>query len=159
IILAFYSSSDPTFFHDLWSIFTFRIGLTHYLPLPTRIHPVEGSLQSIPGFNPFSSIGDFVDAYIVRTQRFFGSLGILGIFVLLQIAFHLDWGIPKKMLAALLLPLCTVWMGWAILMQEHYHKHEYQLVLATPILAIAVTCVYLLLEKSWLTIQDLRLRD
>ena len=57
--LAIYSLSDPTFLGDLWSIFTFRLGLTQYLPLSTRIHPVEGQLETIESLNAFSSAASF----------------------------------------------------------------------------------------------------
>ena len=77
--LVIYSLSDPTFLGDMWSIFTFRLGLTQYLPLSTRIHPVEGQLETIDSLNAFSSAVHFFDAYVVRTQVFCGSLGIVGI--------------------------------------------------------------------------------
>ena len=80
--LAIFSSSDPAFFSDLWSIFTFRLGLTQYLPLSTRVHPVEGQLETVGSLNVFSSAPYFFDAYVVRTQVFSGSLGIVGIFAL-----------------------------------------------------------------------------
>jgi hypothetical protein len=157
-ILAIYSLSDPTFFRDLWSIFTFRVGLTQYLPLPTRVHPVEGQL-AIDGGGAFSSIGAFVLIYVVRTQEFCGSLGIMGFFALLLTAFRRHLGIPNKLLAALLLPFCTFWLGWAVVMQNHYLVHQYQLVLATPVLAIAIASLDSLLEESRLIAQDDWLRE
>jgi hypothetical protein len=151
--LAIFSLSDSTFFWDLWSIFTFRLGLTQYLPLPARVHPVEGQLETIDGLNVFSSPSHFFEAYVVRTQLFCGSLGIIGIFALLLTALRRR-GIPNNFFAALLLPLCTFWLGWAVIMQGHYIIHEYQLILASPILAIGVTCIYSLLDDTVLATQD-----
>jgi hypothetical protein len=151
--LAIFSLSDSTFFWDLWSIFTFRLGLTQYLPLPARVHPVEGQLETIDGLNVFSSPSHFFEAYVIRTQLFCGSLGIIGIFALLLTALRRR-GIPNNFFAALLLPLCTFWLGWAIIMQGHYIIHEYQLILASPILAIGVTCIYSLLDDTVLATQD-----
>ena len=151
--LAIFSLSDSTFFWDLWSIFTFRLGLTQYLPLPARVHPVEGHLETIDGLNVFSSPSHFFEAYVIRTQLFCGSLGIIGIFALLLTALRRR-GIPNNFFAALLLPLCTFWLGWAAIMQGHYIIHEYQLILASPILAIGVTCIYSLLDDTVLATQD-----
>jgi hypothetical protein len=151
--LAIFSLSDSTFFWDLWSIFTFRLGLTQYLPLPARVHPVEGQLETIDGLNVFSSPSHFFEAYVIRTQLFCGSLGIIGIFALLLTALRRR-GIPNNFFAALLLPLCTFWLGWAAIMQGHYIIHEYQLILASPILAIGVTCIYSLLDDTVLATQD-----
>jgi hypothetical protein len=151
--LAIFSLSDSTFFWDLWSIFTFRLGLTQYLPLPARVHPVEGQLETIDGLNVFSSPSHFFEAYVIRTQLFCGSLGIIGIFALLLTALRRR-GIPNNFFAALLLPLCTFWLGWAAIMQGHYIIHEYQLILASPILAIGVTCIYSLLDETLLATQD-----
>jgi hypothetical protein len=137
----------------LWSIFTFRLGLTQYLPLPARVHPVEGQLETIDGLNVFSSPSHFFEAYVIRTQLFCGSLGIIGIFALLLTALRRR-GIPNNFFAALLLPLCTFWLGWAAIMQGHYIIHEYQLILASPILAIGVTCIYSLLDDTVLATQD-----
>jgi hypothetical protein len=152
--LAIYSWSDPTFFSDMWSIFTFRLGLTQYLPLPARVHPVEGQLETIDGLNVFSSSSHFFEAYVVRTQVFCGSLGIIGIFALLLTALRHRRGIPDNFFAALLLPLCTFWLGWAVIMQGHYIIHEYQLILASPILAFGVTCLYSLLDDTFLATKD-----
>jgi len=151
--LAIFSLSDSTFFWDLWSIFTFRLGLTQYLPLPARVHPVEGQLETIDGLNVFSSPSHFFEAYVIRTQLFCGSLGIIGIFALLLTALRRR-GITNNFFAALLLPLCTFWLGWAVIMQGHYIIHEYQLILASPILAIGVTCIYSLLDDTVLATQD-----
>ena len=151
--LAIFSLSDSTFFWDLWSIFTFRLGLTQYLPLPARVHPVEGHLETIDGLNVFSSPSHFFEAYVIRTQLFCGSLGIIGIFALLLTALRRR-GIPNNFFAALLLPLCTFWLGWAAIMQGHYIIHEYQLILASPILAIGVTCIYSLLDDTLLATKD-----
>ena len=151
--LAIFSLSDSTFFWDLWSIFTFRLGLTQYLPLPARVHPVEGHLETIDGLNVFSSPSHFFEAYVIRTQLFCGSLGIIGIFALLLTALRRR-GITNNFFAALLLPLCTFWLGWAVIMQGHYIVHEYQLILASPILAIGVTCIYSLLDDTVLGTQD-----
>lgn len=157
--LAIYSWSDPTFFSDLWSIFTFRLGLTQYLPLPARVHPVEGQLETIDGLNVFSSTPHFFEAYVVRTQLLCGSLGIIGIFALLLTALRRRRGIPDNFFAALLLPLCTFWLGWAVIMQGHYIIHDYQLILASPILALGVTCLYSLLDDTLLATKDSWLRE
>ena len=138
----------------MWSIFTFRLGLTQYLPLPARVHPVEGQLETIDGLNVFSSSSHFFEAYVVRTQVFCGSLGIIGIFALLLTALRRRRGIPDNFFAALLLPLCTFWLGWAVIMQGHYIIHEYQLILASPILALGVTCLYSLLDDTFLATKD-----
>ena len=152
--LVIYSLSDSTFLGDMWSIFTFRLGLTQYLPLSARIHPVEGQLETIESLNAFSSAVHFFDTYVVRTQMFCGSLGIVGLFALLFTALRRRRSIPDNFFAALLLPLCTVWLGWAAIMQGHYIIHEYQLILATPILAIGVTCLYSLLDDILLATPD-----
>jgi len=138
--LVIYSLSDPTFLEDMWSIFTFRLGLTQYLPMSARIHPVEGQLQTIDSLNVFSSAVHFFEAYVVRTQVFCGSLGIVGLFALLLTALRRRRSIPDNFFAALLLPLGTIWLGWAAVMQGHYIIHEYQFILASPLLAIGVTC-------------------
>jgi hypothetical protein len=152
--LAIYSLSDSTFLEDLWSIFTFRLGLTQYLPLSARVHPVEGQLETIDSLNAFSSLPHFFEAYVIRTQLFCGSLGIIGIFALLLTAVRQRRGIPNNSFAALLLPLCTVWLGWAAIMQGHYIIHEYQFILASPILAIGVTCIYSLLHETLVATRD-----
>ena len=146
--LVIFSLSDPAFFADLWSIFTFRLGLTQYLPQSTRIHPVEGHLEAVDGLNAFSSPLHFFDAYIVRTQLFCGSLGIIGIFALFLTAARRRRANANNSFAVLVLPLCTFWLGWAVLMQGHYIIHEYQLILASPLLAIGVTCIYMLLDEA-----------
>ena len=153
-MLAIYSLSDPTFLGDLWSIFTFRLGLTQYLPLSARVHPVEGQLETIDSLNVFSSAAYFFEAYVVRTQVFCGSLGIVGIVALLLTALRRHRSIPNDFFAALLLPLCTVWLGWAAVMQGHYIIHEYQMVLASPLLAIGITCLYSLLDDILLAAPD-----
>ena len=152
--LVIYSLSDPTFLEDMWSIFTFRLGLTQYLPMSARIHPVEGQLQTIDSLNVFSSAVHFFDAYVVRTQVFCGSLGIVGLFALLLTALRRRRSIPDNFFAALLLPLGTVWLGWAAVMQGHYIIHEYQFILASPLLAIGVTCLYSLLDDILLATPD-----
>jgi hypothetical protein len=138
----------------LWSIFTFRLGLTQYLPLPARVHPVEGQLETIDGLHVFSSSPHFFEAYVIRTQLFCGSLGIIGLFALLLTALRHRRGIPDNFFAALVLPLCTFWLGWAVIMQGHYIIHEYQLILASPILALSVTCIYSLLDDTLLATKD-----
>lgn len=153
-MLAIYSLSDPTFLGDLWSIFTFRLGLTQYLPLSTRVHPVEGQLETIDSLNVFSSAAYFFEAYVVRTQVFCGSLGIVGIVALLLTALRRHRSLPNDFFAALLLPICTVWLGWAAVMQGHYIIHEYQMVLASPLLAIGITCIYSLLDDILLAAPD-----
>jgi Dolichyl-phosphate-mannose-protein mannosyltransferase len=160
-MLAIYALSDPTFLNDLWSIFTFRLGLTQYLPLPTRVHPVEGQLESLDGVNVFSSLPNFnfFEAYVVRTQVFCGSLGIVGIFALILTALRRHRDIPNDFFAVLLLPLCTFWLGWATVMQGHYIIHEYQFVLATPLLAIGVACLYSLLDDTIVAARDSWLRE
>jgi len=150
-MLAIYSLSDPTFLGDLWSIFTFRLGLTQYLPLSTRVHPVEGQLETIDSLNVFSSAAYFFEAYVVRTQVFCASLGIVA---LLLTALRRHRSLPNDFFAALLLPLCTVWLGWAAVMQGHYIIHEYQMVLASPLLAIGITCIYSLLDDILLAAPD-----
>jgi hypothetical protein len=152
--LAIFSLSDPEFFADLWSIFTYRLGLTQYLPQSTRIHPVEGHLETVDGLNAFSSPLHFFDAYIVRTQLFCGSLGIIGIFALLLTMARHRRANDNNSFAVLVLPLCTFWLGWAIIMQGHYIIHEYQLILASPLLAIGVTCLYSLLNEAVSAMQD-----
>jgi hypothetical protein len=152
--LVIYSLSDPTFLEDMWSIFTFRLGLTQYLPMSARIHPVEGQLQTIESLNVFSSAIHFFDTYVVRTQVFCGSLGIVGLFALLLTALRRRRSIPDNFFAALLLPLGTVWLGWAAVMQGHYIIHEYQFILASPLLAIGVTCLYSLLDDILLATPD-----
>ena len=152
--LVIYSLSDPTFLEDMWSIFTFRLGLTQYLPMSARIHPVEGQLQTIDSLNVFSSAIHFFEAYVVRTQVFCGSLGIVGLFALLLTALRRRRSIPDNFFAALLLPLGTVWLGWAAVMQGHYIIHEYQFILASPLLAIGVTCLYSLLDDILLATPD-----
>ena len=152
--LVIYALSDPTFLEDMWSIFTFRLGLTQYLPMSARIHPVEGQLQTIESLNVFSSAVHFFDAYVVRTQVFCGSLGIVGLFALLLTALRRRQSIPDNFFAALLLPLGTVWLGWAAVMQGHYIIHEYQFILASPLLAIGVTCLYSLLDDILLATPD-----
>jgi hypothetical protein len=152
--LVIYSLSDPTFLEDMWSIFTFRLGLTQYLPMSARIHPVEGQLQTIDSLNVFSSAVYFFEAYVVRTQVFCGSLGIVGLFALLLTALRRRRSIPDNFFAALLLPLGTVWLGWAAVMQGHYIIHEYQFILASPLLAIGVTCLYSLLDDILLATPD-----
>jgi hypothetical protein len=152
--LVIYSLSDPTFLEDMWSIFTFRLGLTQYLPMSARIHPVEGQLQTIESLNVFSSAIHFFEAYVVRTQVFCGSLGIVGLFALLLTALRRRRSIPDNFFAALLLPLGTVWLGWAAVMQGHYIIHEYQFILASPLLAIGVTCLYSLLDDILLATPD-----
>ena len=152
--LVIYSLSDPTFLEDMWSIFTFRLGLTQYLPMSARIHPVEGQLQTIDSLNVFSSAVHFFEAYVVRTQVFCGSLGIVGLFALLLTALRRRRSIPDNFFAALLLPLGTVWLGWAAVMQGHYIIHEYQFILASPLLAIGVTCLYSLLDDILLAMPD-----
>jgi hypothetical protein len=161
ITLAIYSLSDPAFFNDLWSIFTFRLGLTAYLPMPTRVHPVEGQLDSLNAVNVFSSLANFnfFEAYVVRTQVLCGSLGIVGIFALILTALRRHREIPNNLFTVLLLPLCTFWLGWAVLMQGHYIIHEYQFVLATPVLAIGMACIYSLLEDTIAAARDSWLRD
>ena len=54
----------------------------------------------------------------------------------------------------LVLPLCTFWLGWAAIMQGHYIIHEYQMILASPLLAIGVTCIYSLLDDILLAAPD-----
>ena len=152
--LVIYSLSDPTFLEDMWSIFTFRLGLTQYLPMSARIHPVEGQLQTIDSLNVFSSAIHFFEAYVVRTQVFCGSLGIVGLFALLLTALRRRRSIPDNFFAALLLPLGTIWLGWAAVMQGHYIIHEYQFILASPLLAIGVTCLYSLLDDILLAMPD-----
>jgi hypothetical protein len=152
--LVIYALSDPTFLEDMWSIFTFRLGLTQYLPMSARIHPVEGQLQTIDSLNVFSSAIHFFEAYVVRTQVFCGSLGIVGLFALLLTALRRRRSIPDNFFAALLLPLGTVWLGWAAVMQGHYIIHEYQFILASPLLAIGVTCLYSLLDDIQLATPD-----
>ena len=152
--LVIYSLSDPTFLEDMWSIFTFRLGLTQYLPMSARIHPVEGQLQTIDSLNVFSSAVHFFEAYVVRTQVFCGSLGIVGLFALLLTALRRRRSIPDNFFAALLLPLGTIWLGWAAVMQGHYIIHEYQFILASPLLAIGVTCLYSLLDDILLATPD-----
>jgi hypothetical protein len=152
--LVIYSLSDPTFLGDMWSIFTFRLGLTQYLPLSERVHPVEGQMEAIESLNAFSSAVHFFDTYVVRTQVFCGSLGIVGIFALLLTAIRRHRSLPNDFFAALLLPLCTVWLGWAAVMQGHYIIHEYQMVLASPLLAIGITCLYSLLDDIHLAAPD-----
>jgi hypothetical protein len=156
--LIIFALSDPTFFADLWSIFTFRLGLTHYLPLSTRVHAVEGQLEAIRGLNAFSSALHFFEAYVVRIQVFCGSLGIVGIFALVA-AIRRRRGASGDLLAVLALPLGTFWLGWAAIMQGHYIIHEYQMILAGPLLALGIACVYSLLEEAILAVQDFWLRD
>jgi hypothetical protein len=157
--LAIYALSDPTFLSDLWSIFTFRLGLTQYLPMSARVHPVEGQLETIDSLNVFSSAPHFFEAYVIRTQLFCGSLGIVGIFALVLTALRRRRSIANDSFAALLLPLCTVWLGWAAVMQGHYIIHEYQMILASPILAIGVACLYSLLDDIPLATRDSWLRE
>jgi hypothetical protein len=156
--LTIYAWSDPTFFADLWSVFTFRLGLTQYLPLSTRVHAVEGQLEAIKSLNVFSSALYFFETYVVRTQLFCGSLGIIGIFALFAAARRRRTALNDGF-AALVLPLCTFWIGWAAIMQGHYIIHEYQMILASPLLALGVACIYSLLEETIVTVQDSRLRD
>ena len=156
--LIIFALSDPAFFADLWSIFTFRLGLTEYLPLATRIHAVEGQLESIQSLNALSSALYFFEAYIVRTQAFCGSLGIIGIFALLA-AVRRRRGASGDFLAVLVLPLGTFWLGWAVMMQGHYIIHEYQMILAGPLLALGIACVYSLLDETVFAMQDSWSRD
>ncbi len=156
-ILALYSLSDPTFLRDLWSIFTFRVGLTQYFPLPTRIHPVEGFSVTMRGGNIFTPF-IFLRDYIVRTQEFFGSLGIIGVIVLLMTTFGQPRVIFNNLLGTIVLALTAFWLFWAVLLQNHYIVHEYQVILATPLLAIAIACLYSLLEEIHRATQDTRLR-
>jgi len=146
-ILTFYALSDPTFLADLWYIFTYRLGLTQYVPLSTRVHAVEGQLETIDTLNVFSSTLHFFEAYVVRTQVFGGSLGIIGIFALVFTALRRRRSMPNSF-AVLVLPLATFWLGWAVIMQGHYIIHEYQMILASPMLAIGVTCLYALLDEA-----------
>lgn len=161
MLLAIYSLSDPTFLNDLWSIFLFQLGQTPYLPAPTRVHPVEGQLESLDAVNVFSSRANFnfFEAYVVRTQVLCGSLGIIGIFALILTAFRRHRELPNDFFAALLLPLCAFWLGWAAVMQGHYIVHEYQFVLASPLLAIGVACIYSLLDDTIVAARDSWLRD
>jgi hypothetical protein len=160
-MLAIYSWSDATFLSDLWSIFTFRLGLTEYLPLATRVHPVEGQLQSLDGVNIFSTLPNFnfFDAYVVRLQVLGGSFAIVGLFALVLIALRRRRDIASDSFAVLLLPLGTIWLGWAAVMQGHYIIHEYQFVLATPLLAIGVACLYQLLDDAVVAVRNSRLGE
>jgi hypothetical protein len=88
-----------------------------------------------------------------------GSLGIIGIFALILTALRRHRQIPNDFLAALLLPLCTFWLGWAAAMQGHYIIHEYQFVLASPMLAIGVACLYSLLDDTIVVTRDSWLKD
>jgi hypothetical protein len=149
-MLALFAWSDPAFFNDLWSIFTFRLGLSQYLPDPTRIHPVEGQLQTLDGVNVFSSLPNFnfFEAYVVRTEAFCGSLGLVGLFTLALTAIRRRREVPNDTFTVLVVPLCTFWLGWAAIMQGHYIIHEYQFVLAGPILALGIACLYSLLGDA-----------
>src|SRR6185369_17370049 len=104
--------------------------------------------------NAFSSPLYFFETYIVRTQLFCGSLGIIGIFALYLTAARRRRANANNSFAVLVLPLCTFWLGWAVIMQGHYIIHEYQLILATPILAICVACMYSLLYETISAMQD-----
>jgi hypothetical protein len=104
--------------------------------------------NEIGGTNAFSSISGFVVAYIVRSQNFCGSLGIMGLFALIFTAFRRDQRISNRLLIPTLLPLCSIWISWALLMQNHYIVHEYQLVLATPILAVSIAYLYSVLIEA-----------
>ena len=159
--LSLYGLSDPTFFNDLWSIFTFRLGLTPYLPQPARIHPVEGQLEAIDGVTVFYAhpTFNFFEAYVVRMQNFCGALGLIGLFALASTALRRHRAGADDGLAVLLLPLATIWLGWAGLMQGHYIIHTYQFVLATPLLALGVGCLYALLDDAVMAAPDLRARQ
>jgi hypothetical protein len=68
-------------------------------------------------------------------------------------------GTPNRSFAVFVLPLCTFWLGWAAIMQGHYIIHEYQMILATPLIALGIGCLYALLEEAWLSLPDSWLRD
>ena len=78
---------------------------------------------------------------------FCGSLGIIGIFALFLTAARRRRA-AQQFFAVLVLPLCTFWLGWAVIMQGHYIIHEYHMILASPLLAIGVTCIYSLLDDT-----------
>ena len=96
------------------------------------VHPVEGELETIDSLNVFSSAAYFFDAYVVRTQVFCGSLGIVGIVALLLTALRRHRSLPNDFFAALAATALHRLAGLGGRHAGGFIIHEYQMALPAP---------------------------
>ena len=130
---ALYAASDASFLDELWKVFRLRAGLADYAPPPSRIHLLENErLASV-------SLLQLLRVLVIERFEFIQAIGVIGLCLL---PFALV-GRGTRRLGSFgtvaVLAFASIWIGWVALMKEHFVIHDYQMVIASPILAIGIS--------------------
>lgn len=154
LVVVIYARGDGTFLGDIWSIATYRAGLAAKLvPSSERLHPVEGWRGADTATDLFS-LRNIIRNYVLRTVLLLG-LGTVGLIVPVVAAFRRGSGFAERQAALIVLvPLLTIWLGWQVIMHQHYSVHKYELLFAAPIAAIGLGLAYSWLENLQMNLSD-----
>jgi len=136
-----YAASDETFVRELWNAFQLRAGLADYAPLPSRIHLLEPEVHSTV---TLTRLGDLA----LRIPEFIHAIAIMGLCVLPFAIFGLGMRPIGSFGTVVVLSFASVWIGWAVLMKQHFSQHNYQMLIASPVSAIGISMLMALIADD-----------
>lgn len=127
-----YATSDETFAAELRSVFLLRTGLADYAPPPARIHLLEPEVYSKVTLHMLAVIA-------VRMVEFLQAIAIMGLCTLPFAILGRGMRQIGSFGTVVVLSFASVWIGWVVLMKEHFFIHDYQMLIASPVSAIGVS--------------------
>lgn len=141
IVVGLYALRYPNLLADLWSVIWYRTGLVDYSVAQPTLHQLH------PEYAPKET-----QLWLVRVAYKFMErlllLGSVGLLALALVAVYC-WIAPaqkrQQLVSLVIISLTGMWLLWALLMMQHFFNHEYQWMLAAPVVAVALG-----VAASWL---------
>jgi hypothetical protein len=132
-VAGLYAASDETFLQEIWNTFLLRAGIVDYAAAhPARIHLLEPELESTITLRRMAEVA-------LRIPEFIHAIAIMGLCTLLFAILGLGTRRLGSFATVAVLAFASIWLGWAVLMKQHFTAHNYQLLIASPLLAIGIS--------------------
>jgi hypothetical protein len=138
---SLYAASDETFVKELWNAFQLRAGLADYAPLPSRIHFLEGEAYSTITLRRLAELA-------LRIPEFIHGIAIMGLCTLPFAIMGKGMRQIGSFGTVAVLSFASIWIGWAVLMKQHFSAHNYQLLIASPVSAIGISVLMALIADD-----------
>lgn len=136
-----YAALDETFVKELWNVFLLRAGLVDYAPLPSRIHFLEPEVDSTVVLRRAAELA-------LRIPEFIHAIAIMGLCTLPFAILGIGMRPIGSFATVVVLSFASIWIGWMVLMNQHFVAHNYQLLIASPVLAIGISVLMALIADD-----------
>jgi len=137
-----YLASDETFAKETWSIFQLRAGLADYAPVPSRIHLLETEVASrIPLKKLFGVLA-------MRIPEYIQAIAVMGLCTLPFAILGRGMQSIGSFGTMAALSFASIWIGWAVVMHEHFFVHSYEMLIASPVSSIGISVLVGLIAEA-----------